>query len=180
MQPEDSYFLKLFYKDIGCVKELDYYLNKDYQKCYPRAYVQHPHLSQTMLKLGVPNDKSFKINFPNDNIVPNNLKQHFIRGYFDGDGSLTSPANIGKIAYSFAGNHQFLSGLQQYLICNIADYKESKLYKTKSKIFTFSHGGRFVTQKFLDWLYKDATIFLERKHDIYLKLLEYNSAIKAA
>lgn len=59
---------------------------------------------------------------------------------------------------------------------NIDDYKEGIIRKPRkdAKIYIFGHGGRFTTQMFLDWLYEDSTIYLERKYDIYKRLLSYN------
>ena len=31
-----------------------------------------------------------------------------------------------------------------------------------------------MTKIFLDWLYKDATIYLQRKYDKYLEIVKYN------
>lgn len=176
LQPGDSYLLEKFLSDIECTRLLTYYYNKKYKKSYPRAYVQHPHLSSTLIKKGVDSDKSFKIRFPSDDIVPYNLKRHFIRGYFDGDGCLCSTKDIKHISYSFIGNYKFLDGLQNFLMSNIDDYKEGIIRKPRkdAKIYIFGHGGRFATQMFLDWLYEDSTIYLERKHDIYKRLLSYN------
>lgn len=176
LQPRDSYFLEKFLNDIECTRQLTYCYNGKYKKLYPRAYVQHPHLSSTLLEKGVDSNKSFKIKFPSDDIVPYDLKRHFVRGYFDGDGCLCNPKEFKNIAYSFIGNIEFLNGLQNFLVHNIEDYKEGVLRKTNpnGKIYQFGHGGRFITQKFLDWLYEGSTIYLERKHDIYNKLLNYN------
>jgi hypothetical protein len=43
-----------------------------------------------------------------------------------------------------------------------------------NNVYQIGKGGRFVTQIFLDWIYKDATIYLQRKYDKYLEIVEYN------
>ena len=51
---------------------------------------------QDLVNLGVVPNKSLILKFPNYNQVPKNLIRHFIRGYVDGDGSL-SYTTTGKL-----------------------------------------------------------------------------------
>lgn len=174
LKKEDAYILKEFYKDIGCNREISYFLNKQYNQEYAYAYVQHPYLSKTLLEKGVPADKSFKIIFPPDNIVPETYKKDFIRGYFDGDGCISNPKIYYKISYSITGNYDFLNGLKKYLLKNIKTFTDIPLYKSSnSDVYTLSRGGINKVQEFLDYIYEDSTIYLKRKHELYLKLLKY-------
>ena len=43
-------------------------------------------MCQDLTNLGAVRAKSLLIEFPDENIVPEKLMPHFIRGYFDGDG----------------------------------------------------------------------------------------------
>ena len=172
LQEEDNEILQKFYQDINCNRIVDKIYNKQYNKFYVKAYVQHPHLSKVLFKQGVPNDKSFKIRFPSDDIVPYELKRHFIRGYLDGDGCITIPQNKSKIAWSIIGNYDCMNEMKQHIEENILNYSIN--IHPKDSIYTIGKCGRFVTQTFLDWLYKDATIYLQRKYDKYLAIIEYN------
>lgn len=50
------------------------------------------------------------------------------------------------------------------------------MQKTHNNItYTLSSGGNIQVQRIMDWLYKDATIFLKRKHDTYVELCNLNS-----
>ena len=51
--------------------------------------------------------------------------------------------------------------------------KEAK--KAKSKAFSVKHGGNRQVKKIYDYLYKDATIYLERKRDIFIAVYGQNS-----
>jgi hypothetical protein len=42
-----------------------------------------------LYKYGVVNNKTYCLKFPSINLIPDKLLSHFIRGYFDGDGSIT-------------------------------------------------------------------------------------------
>ena len=172
LQEQDAYLLKTFYEDICCDKEIKRHYNKDYDRFYAHIYIQHPHLSEILLKQGVPGDKSFKIKFPCDEIVPDDLKRHFIRGYLDGDGCITIPKDKSKMSWSIIGNYDCMYEMKKYIEYNIPDYPISIL--KHDNVYHIGKGGRFVTQIFLDWLYKDATIYLQRKYDKYIEIIKYN------
>lgn len=65
--------------------------------------------------LGCVKRKSLILKFPDEKIVPKELMNHFIRGYFDGDGSISIGRNI-KV--NFTGNTNFILDLRNYLACN--------------------------------------------------------------
>lgn len=117
----------------------------------------------------VPN-KSKVLVFPNQNIVPKDLLHHFIRGYFDGDGSITAGLNQKghkRILIGVVGTESFLSSIRHVLSLDNTKY----LYKYKDKdIHELKIGGTNVVKNIYDFLYKDATVFLERK---YIKFKEY-------
>lgn len=175
LQEQDIDILWRFYDDIECDKVVGRYYNSDYKKFYANILIQHPHLSNTLLKQGVPNDKAFKIKFPSDNIVPYNLKRHFIRGYLDGDGCITVPDDKSKMSWSIIGNYDCMYEMKKYIESEITSYPiPINKHSQNNSIYKIGKGGRFVTQTFLDWLYKDATIYLQRKHNKYLEIIEYN------
>lgn len=179
LQKEDENHLYKFYQDINCNKQIIKILNKQYNKYYSNVFVQHPHLSQALLDKGVYQNKSFIINFPSNKVVPYELKRHFIRGYFDGDGSISIPKDKSKMSWSIIGNYNFINGVKKYIEENIDNYF-LKVYKhsVNSSIYCLSKGGRYVVNTFLDWLYKDTTIYLQRKYDKYLEIIEYNKEKK--
>lgn len=177
LQEDDRHILEQFYRDVECERTLDKIFNKEYKKYYVAVTLQSMHLSESLLRQGVPGDKSFKIRFPPDEIVPLSLKKHFIRGYFDGDGSITIPKNgMQKVAYSFTGNADFIKSLHKFLISEVnSNFKNIEPRKHyNSDVYVLSRGGRYKAQEFLDWLYKDATIYLHRKYDKYQKIKTYN------
>ena len=47
-----------------------------------------PEVLEDLINKGFSLDKTNHCLFPSEDIVPKNLQRHFIRGYFDGDGSL--------------------------------------------------------------------------------------------
>lgn len=105
-------------------------------------------------KLGCGKRKSLILTFPSFDIVPEPLFQHFIRGYFDGDGWFSFPT------FGIISSDEFCFGMQKFLwnSFNMTSYlckagKVSRLLVHKKEDI----------KKLYDYLYFDATIFLERK-----------------
>ncbi|HLO11127.1 MAG TPA: LAGLIDADG family homing endonuclease [Pseudoneobacillus sp.] len=103
------------------------------------------------------------------------LVPHFIRGYIDGDGCITSSLQKGKNTPSFkvkiVGTDSVLNYIKEYIEQNnIASIK--KLYKRRPTdiVSQLELGGNRQVKAFLDLIYKDATVYLDRKFEKYNKL----------
>lgn len=128
-----------------------------------RFIVVNKHLKQTLVKLGVVPNKSLILTFPNTLQIPLNFFNHFIRGYYDGDGTiLTKETSKIKLRVSLLGTESFLKS-----VLNIVGI-DKKIYESKSKVRYFSLAIKN-SEKFLNHIYKDATVFLDRKHNLYKK-----------
>lgn len=109
--------------------------------------------------------------------LPNKYVKHFIRGIMDANGSITI-THDGEIdatyQINFTGTKSLLMWIQEYLYnASIID----KIYKTRKRkkehiVTSFSFGGNYKVKKFLDYIYSDATVWLDRKYDRYLKLCD--------
>lgn len=123
---------------------------------------------EDLKKLNVlPRKSQVQIPFPSF-LENEDLIRHFIRGYYDGDGSFCFSMKNNDFKVSFVGNKTFLEGLKKYLKKD----KISLMRDKRSKImYTFSMRGRNQVYDFLFWLYKDTTedIRLNRKYEKYLE-----------
>ncbi len=123
----------------------------------------------------VPN-KTFKTRFPFDS-VPTPLRRHFIRGYFDGDGSIPLGAR-GKPMPSavVVGTKEFLDEILMVTASAIGEIKHTFHVRhpernhniTQLHISTQSEAVRF-----LWWLYNDASVFMDRKMSRYIASAQY-------
>lgn len=105
---------------------------------------------------GVMEHKTFTLTFPD---LEKELVPHFIRGYFDGDGTISVYENTFK--FGFSGNLEFLTSIKNF-------FPESKAQIEKDKnIYCFRIGGTKKAFKMLHKIYEDANIFLDRKHQLY-------------
>ncbi len=116
--------------------------------------------------------KTFILEFPTENQVPNHLINHFIRGYFDGDGCISITDKVKK--FCIISTRNFLLKLQDRLItnCSLNRTKISQANKGDNIIIcSLVYNGRGSVYKLGKYLYKDATIFLERKKDKFDKIV---------
>lgn len=111
-------------------------------------------------KLGVVPNKTHKTYFPT---IPKNLERHFIRGVFDGDGciGLYKTGNH----FSILGNDLLINSINNifYEECNVT---KKELYYSNSKnknIVYLQYNRKKDLIKILNFLYKDSTIYLDRK-----------------
>lgn len=107
-------------------------------------------------KLGCEERKSFILKFPSFDIIPKELFNHFIRGYFDGDG-WKSKNTLGIIS-----SDDFCFGLQKFLKqeLNIECY-----LKKCNKVSRILIHKKTDINIFKEYLYANSTIFLKRKFD---------------
>lgn len=98
--------------------------------------------------------------------IPTQYVNHFIRGIFDGDGSIY--LNKNKPTFQFLGTKNLLIGIK-----NNTPFPQPNIH------WRGKYGGpdiyvmQYRNQKgFFNWLYKDATIFSDRKYNRYLEISE--------
>jgi hypothetical protein len=134
--------------------------------CYSMS-ISSEKMCQDLVRLGCPQSKTFKISFPTSHQVPKGLIQHFIRGYFDGDGCIKILKNGEKQSFSLVGTESFLNSIQNFFVENLG-ITNTKLYKPKTtinnNIAVLSHSSLKNCIKIRNFLYKNATIFMKRKY----------------
>lgn len=128
--------------------------------------ISRKELVEAMKALGCPSAKSLILTFPGPEIVPPNLIHHFCRGYSDGDGSIHLDKKRKRYVIQIVGTRELLEGIVD--ACGIGDGYWSKRHPkrpTNNWTLAFTSLGR--ERKFCDWLYRDATIYLDRKYARY-------------
>ncbi len=135
-------------------------------------------LYKQLIDLGVTPNKSLILKFPN---IPKEYARHFIRGCWDGDGTVYIEKRNGHLKSSFiCGSLNFIKMLLQYL--EDAGLSKRKLYTdTRSKGGNTSYYFRYATKdsiKLFHYLYRDVTEsqYLKRKYSIFFNYLN-NSKI---
>jgi hypothetical protein len=121
----------------------------------------------SLCKLGFTNNKSFEAYIPSD--IPDDLLRHYIRGYYDGNGTL-SVSNNGicvKITTASARFKDDYINVLNHENIKVSPYQYINEYGTE--MYAPSISTRSNQIKFLDYIYKNCTIYLTRKYKKYLK-----------
>lgn len=132
-------------------------------------------MSDDLIKLGLFHKKTWLLKFPTEEQVPFYLLRHFIRGYFDGDGSISkvkTSKNNSCLNFNIVGNFEFINSLQSYFVNEIKLNKNKLQYRKTTQIVSLIYGGNTYICKIREHLYKDATIYLKRKFDKFFSIKE--------
>ena len=136
-----------------------------------RVTITNKTLVEDIIKQGCLPNKSLILTFPTEEQVPKELVRHFIRGYFDGDGCITINKNNDTYNFNILGTYDFLTALQNEFVSNIENYKPTKISKDqRSEVYKLQKGKVRGTKNINDiynYLYKDCTIYLDRKKNIF-------------
>ncbi len=133
-----------------------------------RVAISSKKIANDLIKQGCVQAKSLILEWPK--YVPDSLIHHFIRGYFDGDGTVgIYKLKNGNTSYSFRimGTKPFLNSLMNMLYLKLGFSKVKLLARNNCKALTYTKGGKTSFIKFKDFIYHDATIFLKRKKEIF-------------
>ena len=103
------------------------------------------------------------IEFPKSDVLPDKLFWHFLRGFLDGNGS------INERYISFTSTDIFNKYLAQKLANLGIDSNLYYRYKNTCTCSLMICKQEYI-KKILKLLYNNATIYLQRKYDKYLKL----------
>lgn len=184
LQEEDKHILDKIRSELNTDTPLYFHEKNKKNKNFKNIYtliINNEHMHKSLINNGVVPQKTFVIKFPE--FLDDELIRHFIRGYFDGDGSFgfykrKDRQNCYHISFSLIGTNDFCQRVKEII--------ETKLdvhccigychQKYDSPIRCLSVAGRYNCQKVLDWLYDDAEMFLIRKKNKYLEFCNlYNS-----
>jgi intein/homing endonuclease len=161
---KDKKHIELFRKTIKSNHRIiDGFNNVNYKGGISKSRMLHLAIYSSILvnsikTKGIHSRKTFTITKPD---ISKNLIPHFIRGYFDGDGSFSFNHNKSKYVTNFAcASEEFRNFLISELNVNDIDinwYGGIKLYIQ----------NKMDNLKFYNYIYQNATIFLERKKEKY-------------
>lgn len=181
---EDKIELGLAEKDLKHIEKFKKFMEINNKICYRektksyRISFRSQSCKQDLIDKGCFPKKSLILKFPTNEQVPNELLRHFIRGYFDGDGWFCNTDN-GTRQIGLIGTQDFIEGFLNLM--------EGKI-NTKNKIQNVHREGgakRYMFSAkqdiiyFLDYIYKDANIYLDRKYEKYINFIQKEKNIDA-
>jgi DNA-binding CsgD family transcriptional regulator len=122
--------------------------------------------------------KTYTLTFP-DWMRDHPLRHHFIRGYIDGDGSfyhaLGKGRKVRQVFFSVRGTTQFLTSLRSILEADLNLEERTKEIRFNNGIGVLEYGGNHVCKALAEYLYRDATIYLDRKREAAFAFEEWDT-----
>jgi len=135
-----------------------------------QVQVYNPFLYEQLLNKGVVPKKSLIDCLEVFKYIPRSLIHHFVRGWFDGDGSIYKMSGHESLfCFSITGTKGNLNELQNIIMDGIESLRKTKIYNDHS-VFSLKWGGNNQIINIRRWLYNDATVFLERKKEKFDKI----------
>lgn len=195
LKGEDSTHLKKLARSLGVpesrVKMTTNYfsaLQREYTYC--SLFIGSEALVDSLINLGIPPAHTLKedsrkefMMFPDESVIPSKLYHHFIRGYFDGDGSLTHTKRRGKYVdtkhytVKILGNEGVCYFLKDYFKHETVNSSPNSknIYRSNIKGFAYSYerGGNHNTYYHLKKMYDGAEIYLDRKKEQVDEFFKY-------
>lgn len=133
-------------------------------------------ISSDLLKHGMTPRKSFTKTFP---ILEDHLVRHFIRGYFDGNGSINLRASTNLPTTSFTSSRPMINALvdifKRELDITCSVFNKHNINGYIDTLFIYGHE---YNMRLRDYLYKDSTIEIERKKEKFYLIGVTNHGIK--
>lgn len=175
-----SLVLALATKDKEHLKRFKKFLNSGHPikvryvtaqgKVHPIAvlFVTNENLINRLRQLGITTNRTtFEWSISQ---LPSHLKHHWIRGFIDGDGSISIQKNK-QAALKICGKPEELKWIRQQFHLEINRNAQHTISKhSTANIHYLSYFGNIQCPLIRDYLYQGATIFLYRKRNIFQKV----------
>lgn len=148
-------------------------------KKYSRLVITSRKLYTDLINIGIiPNKTYISKNLPKFN---DEYTWHFLRGFFDGDGSIYSSnyKPIAEYTVNFSNNINILNEIKIILEkYNISSSKIRHRYKNNDISCMLDVRGTFNIEKFYELAYMNANFYLNRKHEKFEEFIDNIKNIK--
>ena len=177
LEEKDKDDLDRIRNEIGSERPLEFidYSNKhDFGYTYKNQYrllLFSTHMCKTLENIGMVPNKSLIVKFPT---LSSELIRHFIRGLFDGDGSVCRSKYNNRQSYQHTLTitstlmmcEELVDIVENAININCHIYDASN-HNGVTKVFNIS--GRNQIKKFMDWMYDNSDLKLTRKYERYIQ-----------
>lgn len=168
LHKQDKEILEKFKSCIGANNPIGLY-----KQTYCNLTIYSQHLCDKLSEYELSQAKTYTLQIPELDDV---LMRHFIRGYFDGDGCFSvikrndrKNPNSKTYQFNITGMENPLRKIQKHLIKNVGVADNGLKHRKSTIAVTIHYSGRNVCKRILDYLYQDATIYLQRKYNKYVE-----------
>lgn len=128
----------------------------------------------SLYKLGFTNTKTYDVDFLqlNDDLI-----RHYIRGYFDGDGTLCYTNKSFKVSFTTASYNLNKSLTEILNEQNFELIKSDYINENNTMIYKIDIRRKKDKIRFLKWIYQDSAVYLERKYKKFIRIINENNII---
>ena len=178
LKREDEEILEKINKELKNEKPIyryDYVNNYDGKERHMSEVIfASKHMCESLEKLGVIQNKTFTITFPN--FLKENLYPHFIRGLFDGDGcaSIYNDEDRERFMVSIMSTKALCDGMKDFLKTQDINFNVNKACGKKDENALIRSGSNKENKKFMEYIYKDADLYMQRKYEKFLTFFKEN------
>ncbi len=180
MQDSKRISIKIQARDVDLLLRFKEMFHSEYELHYVKRpqptwsdcydfYMGGKYLCDRLDELGFPQRKTFKLNYPD--YIPDEFVRDFIRGEFDGDGCISLSDNNRCAECSFVGYKPFMRGLQKAIKEQTGVLFREVPYSKNDKLCRMVSYRKDDNIKFLNWLYKNSSIYLQRKYNKYIQFI---------
>lgn len=165
---KDLHHIEKFKAFLGINNKISY---RESTKSYRMSF-RSQSCKQDLIDKGCIPKKSLVLQYPTEQQVPFYLMKHFIRGYFDGDGWFTNTPDCFQVG--LIGTEAFIKGFLD-TVDNINKTNKIFICHRENGIKRYVFGAYQDVLNFLNWIYQDATVYLDRKYEYYLDFIQNGS-----
>lgn len=173
----DKDILIKFLNSIGSNMNVKDFI-KENKYAHSKVSVNSKEFISHLINKNIYSNKSLTMNSSVFNYVPDNLKRHFLRGYFDGDGNLCYGKKYSsgtKYSIQIIGTKEFL--LDTYNKCCKTN---NTLYKYKTcNMYCWKITKKSLVDDFLYYIYNDCNVYLDRKYNMACAKVKLRDMLEA-
>jgi len=140
---------------------------------FVRLIIRSEEMYYYLTKCGIEERKTYSNNSTVLKCVSDDLIHHFVRGYFDGDGSVSyQNCDKRKCRVNILGTYDFIPQVQQIMENNIPKLSKISIVLNGDIVCSLNYGKQDNFKEIYKWLYNGATVWLERKRDKFEEILK--------
>lgn len=175
---EDGYIIEEFAKEIQTNLTVKHYTftEKERVRCMASLVLGSKEMYLDLCTHGMVENKIK--NLKHMPVLDEKLIHHFIRGYFDGNGSIfvfhRSKNGTINLGANFCGPYEFLDELNQKLNSVVKAQSKGRKPFNRGNYASLHFGTNNTCSQLFKYMYKDAHIYLKRKYNKFSNFLYCN------
>lgn len=170
IKESDIKLLEQFNRDIDSTYKIKTFINKNKKRGFESSMcslrINSKKMTDDLILHGIVPNKTGKEYLPDS--IPKQYIKDFIRGFFDGDGSITAKGSFRICSSSKKILESFNAYFYNTLGVELTIY-ESNDYNIPFYIFDSNNKNKNLL--ILNHIYENATVYLNRKHERYINLV---------